>query len=179
MRLMVRQMLAERFGLRIRLESRDMPRYVLRLARADGRLGPKLTRAALDCSAVLASRFGAPAPPGSNAPACLWRAAISSDVARMMADGAPMREFAGLLERLLDRKVVDGTGLDGVYDIRLEFSADQMPIPLPPVPSGTAPPRDGLSLVTALREQLGLELDASRGPVDIIVIESARLPAPN
>jgi bla regulator protein blaR1 len=97
----------------------------------------------------------------------------------MVVDGAPMREFAGLLERLLNRKVVDGTGLDRPYDIRLEFSADQMPVPVPRGDNPDASARDGLSLFTALQEQLGLKLESERGPVDVIVIESAQLPTPN
>jgi uncharacterized protein (TIGR03435 family) len=178
MRLMVRQLLADRFQLRTRVEPREMARYVLRTVRADGALGTGLTPAQIDCAAVLAERFGAPAPAGSTAPACSWRVGIAPPVARMFVDGAPMGEFAGLLERLLNRKVVDGTGLKGTYDIRLEFSSDQLPMAVPPA-SDPPPPRDGLSLSTALTEQLGLKLESDRGPVEVIVIESAQLPAPN
>ncbi len=182
MRLMVRQLLAERFQLKTRVEPRQMSRYVLRAARGDGRLGAGLQGARIDCSVVLSERFGAPAPDGSNgsnAPACLWRVGITPPVARLVVDGAPMRELAGLLERLLNRKVVDGTGLRGPYDIRLEFSADQMPIAMPTGDTPDATARDGLSLFTALQEQLGLTLESERGPVDVIVIESALLPTPN
>jgi uncharacterized protein (TIGR03435 family) len=179
MRLMVRQLLAERFQLKTRVEPRQMSRYVLRAVRADGRLGAGLQPARIDCSAVLAERFGAPAPDGSNAPACSWRVGITPPVARLVVDGAPMREFAGLLERLFNRKVIDGTGLRGPYDIRLEFSADQMPIAMSTGDTPDATPRDGLSLFTALQEQLGLKLESERGPVDVIVIESAQTPTPN
>jgi uncharacterized protein (TIGR03435 family) len=176
MRLMVRQLLADRFQLKTRVEPRQMPRYVLRTARADGRLGAGLQPARTDCSVVLAARFGAPAPAGSNDPPCPWRVGITPPLARMAVDGAPMRAFAGLLERLLNRKVVDGTDLLGPYDIRLEFAADQIPN-APPAPD--VPSRDGLSLFTALQEQLGLTLQSERGPVDVIVIESAQMPTPN
>jgi uncharacterized protein (TIGR03435 family) len=180
MRLMVRQLLADRFQLRTRLEPRRMARYVLRTARPDSRPGPGLQPAKINCAQVLAERFGAPPPSGSTAPACAWRVGITAPVARMMVDGAPMPHFAGLLERLLRRKVVDGTGLQGTYDIRLEFSSDQLPMAVPP--SGDAPaaaPRDGLSLFTAVEEQLGLKLESEQGPVDVIVIDSAQLPTPN
>jgi len=181
MRLMVRQLLADRFQLRVRVEPRQMARYVLRTARADGRLGPGLQPASVDCAAVLAERFGAPAPAGSNAPACAWRVGISPPVARMFVDGAPLTEFAGLLERLLNRKVVDGTGLTGPYNVRLEFSSDQLPMGVPAADPAAPPPppRDGLSLSTALQDQLGLKLESERGPVDVIVIESAQLPLPD
>src|SRR5688572_4539361 len=179
MRLMVRQLLADRFQLRVRVEPRQMARYVLRVARSDGRLGSGLQPAKVDCAAVLAERFGAPAPAGSTAPACPWRVGIAPPVAQMFVDGAPMVEFAGLLERLLNRKVVDGTGLTGPYDIRLEFSSDQLPMAVPPGDAPAAPARDGLSLFTALEDQLGLRLQSEQGPVDVIVIESAQPPAPN
>ena len=178
MRLMVRQLLADRFQLRTRVEPREMSRYVLRTLRSDGAPGSGLTPAKVDCAAVLSERFGAPAPAGSTAPACSWRVGITPPVARMFVDGAPMTEFAGLLERLLNRKVVDGTGLKGTYDIRLEFASDQLPMAVPPA-HDAPPPRDGLSLSTALNEQLGLKLESDRGPVEVIVIDSAQLPAPN
>jgi uncharacterized protein (TIGR03435 family) len=179
MRLMVRQLLADRFQLKTHIEQRQMPRYVLRTARSDRRLGQGLQAARIDCHAVLSERFGAPAPERSNGPACNWRVAIAPPVAQMMVDGAPMREFAGLLERLLNRKVVDATNLNGTYDIRLEFSSDQIPLPMPAGDTPPAPAREGLSLFTAVREQLGLTLESERGPVDVIVIESAQLPTPN
>ena len=180
MRLMVQQLLADRFQLRTRVEPRRMARYVLRKARSGDALGPGLTAAQTNCADVLAARFGAPAPTGSNEPVCAWRVGITPPVARMMVDGATMRSFAGLLDRLLRRKVVDATGLQGPYDIRLEFSSDQLPMAVPPsadIP--VAAPRDGLSLFTALEEQLGLKLDSDQGPVDVIVVESARLPEPD
>jgi uncharacterized protein (TIGR03435 family) len=180
MRLMMRQLLADRFQLRTRVEPRQMPRYVLRRARSDERLGPGLQPAQTNCAEILAARFGAPAPAGSNEPECAWRVGIAAPVARMVVEGGTMPRFAGLLERLLGRKVIDATGLPGPYDIRLDFSSDQLPMAVPPaadVPA--AAPRDGLSLFTALGEQLGLRLDSEQGPVDVIVIESAELPAPD
>jgi uncharacterized protein (TIGR03435 family) len=179
MRLMVRRLLADRFQLQTRTESRQMPRYVLRTARPDAALGPGMAPTPINCAEILAERFGAPAGDGRIERECVWRVGISPPVARMFVDGAPLSQFAGLLERLLRRKVVDATGLNGAYDIRLEFSSDQLPIAVPSGDTPAAPPRDGLSVFTALEEQLGLRLQAEQGPVDVIVIESAQLPAPN
>jgi uncharacterized protein (TIGR03435 family) len=178
MRLMVRRLLADRFRLRTRIESRQMPRYVLRTARPDATLGAGLKPAAIDCAELLAARFGAPARDGTE-PACVWRVGITPPVARMFVDGAPIAQFAGLLERLLKRKVIDATGLEGAYDIRLEFSSDQLPISVPSGDAPVVPPRDGLSVFTALEDQLGLRLQSEQGPVDVIVIEAAELPTPN
>lgn len=178
MRLMLRRLLADRFQLRTRIESRQMSRYVVRTARPDATLGPGLKPAPIDCAEVLAARFGAPAPDGTE-PQCLWRVGITPPVARMVVDGAPISQFAGLLERLLRRKVIDATGLPGAYDIRLEFSSDQLPMAVPSGDAPVPPPRDGLSVFTALEDQLGLRLQSEEGPVEVIVIDSAELPAPN
>ena len=179
MRSMVRRLLAERFALRTHTESREMPIYRLVKARDDGRLGERLQPAAVDCAAILSARSGAPPPPGdTTSPQCAWRVGIAPPVAMMFVDGAPIREFAGLLERLVGRRVVNDTGLTGTFDIRLEFASDQMPTSLPLPPAGTAA-RDGLSLFTALEEQLGLRLESTRGPVPVIVIDDASLPTPD
>jgi uncharacterized protein (TIGR03435 family) len=69
--------------------------------------------------------------------------------------------FAGSLSRNIDRPVLDMTGLTGTYNIRLAFKP------------ANAPPEDsGPTIFTALSEQLGLRLEARKGPVEVIVIDS-------
>ena len=98
----------------------------------------------------------------------------------MTLDGAPMSQLATALESLVRRRVVDETGLSGTFDMRMEFGAEQMPFTVPLPPGATAPsPRDGLSVFTALEEQLGLKLDARRGPVPVVVIDGAEPPTPD
>ena len=180
MRLMMRRLLAERFALRTRSETRELPSYALVRARREGELGTGLVPASVDCAAILAQRAGALPPPGDASPACAWRVGIAPPAAFMMVDGAPMGEFAGLIERLVRRRVVDETGLAGSFDVRLEFSTEGLGLPTPP-PDATppTPARDIPSLFTALEEQLGLKLESRRGPVPVIVIESAQLPTPD
>jgi uncharacterized protein (TIGR03435 family) len=71
---------------------------------------------------------------------------------------------------------VDKTGLSAVYDLDLTWTPEQGPAG----PEGTAPQAapssDDVSLFTAVQEQLGLKLETQRGPVDVLVIESARRP---
>ncbi len=82
-----------------------------------------------------------------------------------------MRQFANLLGRFVGRMVVDRTGLDGNYDIDLNYTPDQ---------GGPAwIPSDWPSLFTAVQEQLGLKLESTRGPVDVLVIDSVRMPTPD
>ena len=77
----------------------------------------------------------------------------------------------------IDRIVVDRTGLTGTFDVDLtwnfEATADNHGVPLPP-PDSNAP-----SLFTALQEQLGLKLESTKGPVDILVIDHAEPPTPD
>jgi uncharacterized protein (TIGR03435 family) len=179
MRMMMRRLLAERFGLRTRFETRELPSYALVRSRRDGQLEKGLVPAAVDCAAILTARGGAPPMDDASAP-CAWRVGIAPPAAFMMVDAAPMREFAGLLERLVRRRVVDETGIAGTFDIRLNFSTEGLGLPTPPPDaSQSAPPRDIPSLFTALEEQLGLKLESRRGPAPIIVIESAALPTPD
>ena len=205
MLLMLRTLLRDRFGMVARTETREMPILALRLARADGRLGPQLKPAAVDCAALNAARGrgpaggpppggrvggppldgrGAPPPPGTpfslgERPACGDRMAFG----QLLAGGMPMSRLATqILSQLTGRVVVDRTGLSGGYDIDLKWTPtpDQLP-PGPPPPGIEPPPIDpnGPSLFTALQEQLGLELDAERGPVDVLVIDRLQQPAEN
>ena len=72
---------------------------------------------------------------------------------------------------MLGRTVVDKTGLSGVYNITLTFSRQD--IALQPQPGQPAPEPSAPSVFTALQEQLGLKLEAGKGPVEVIVVDSA------
>ena len=180
MRLMVRLLLADRFGLKAHTEKRELGTYALALVRGDGKLGERMRPSTIDCQAIIEARK-VPPPIGDAAPQCLWRIAVTSSSATMMVDGVSMGRFAALLEPMARRPVRDTTGLAGTYDINFEFAPDLAGLlGAPPNPGGTtAPPRDGLSLFTALQEQLGLKLESNRGPVDVLVIDGAVRPVPD
>ena len=85
-----------------------------------------------------------------------------------------MREFARAIQPTSGRIVFDRTGLTGRYAFSLTFSATRPGAPLNPN-AGT-----GLSdIFAALQDQLGLKLERSRGPVDVLVIEHIEPPAEN
>jgi uncharacterized protein (TIGR03435 family) len=172
---MLRTLLADRFRLVIHNEARDMPIYVLTGARVDGRLGSQLRSSSADCAAIFAAakaKGEAPPPTTNGRPTCGTRTTRGN----MMTTGVTMADFARNLGPFTGRPVVDKTGLTGVYDLDLTWTPEQGP----PGPDGTSPPpqpsSDGVSLYTAVQEQLGLKLDAQRGPVDVLVIESAERP---
>ena len=175
MLLMVRTLLADRFKLAVHTETREIPIYALVMARSDGRPGPQLRAAAVDCAALLAAaRAGGPPPPRAPAgerPICGMQTAPG----RMMAGGYALPDVARNLSNFAGRMVVDKTGLTGLFDLDVTWTPDQMPPgPLPPGAPAIDP--NGPSIFTALQEQLGLKLDSQRGPVDVLVIDHAEQP---
>ena len=167
---MVQSLIADRFKLVIRREPRELPIYALTLSRGDGRLGPKLKPSAVDCQALYNSTNPTPppAPPNQgNRPVC----GIRTSGATMVAGGTPMAQFAMTLSQAVDRPVIDRTGLTGGFDIDLAFTADQVL-----QRTDNPGPPDGPSLFTALQEQLGLKLEPTKGPVDVLVVVSTSRP---
>jgi bla regulator protein blaR1 len=156
--LMLRSLLEDRFRLSAHRETRDLPIYALVLARADGRLGPRLRQTASDyCAKRLeaAGKAGEPIPPGGAV--CGIRPSVNG----ITAGAFPMNELARFLALNTGRTVVDRTGLTGVWDFDLKYSPPNAPNPDPDPPS----------IFTALQEQLGLRLDATTGPVEVLVID--------
>lgn len=172
--MMVRSLLAERFQLSVRQETREMPIYALVLERPDGRLGPQLQRTTADCAAIMAAargRGGAPpAPPAlGERPQC----GMFGGFGMVRAGSIPMSQLAQMLSQQVQRVVLDRTGLMGNFDFDLTFTPDQAPQGPAPPGAPALPPVDpnGPSIFTALQEQLGLKLDSTRGPVPVTVVE--------
>jgi uncharacterized protein (TIGR03435 family) len=138
-------LLADRFKLRVHRETREMPRYALVRARKDGTLGPRLRPSSTDCQAT----------PGKCSltllPGHVTGGHVNMDTVRAV--------LVGSVERVL----VDQTGLDGWFELDLEWSPDQ-----------TA--SDKPSIFAAVQEQLGLKLESQRGPVDVIVVDHIERP---
>jgi uncharacterized protein (TIGR03435 family) len=160
MRLMVRSLLEDRFRLVFRREQREMQGSALVMARDDGRLGPGLSK----CT-----------DPKNVAPAKPIRVPPGGEVHTRAC--AAMSAVADLAAGLLGRPVVDKTGLTGLWSFVLT-SARLQPLP-PGLERDLADKEDVPSFMTALQEQLGLKLEPTRGPVDILVIESVQQPTEN
>jgi uncharacterized protein (TIGR03435 family) len=174
-RLMLRTLLADRFGLVMHTETRELPTYSLVLARKDGKLGPQLTRSDVDCDKWIAekrpqSRAGGPSPvsPDGFRPACMLLAT------RQFLTGGTrtIEQLAGPLQAFVGRPVVDRTGLTGTFDIDLRWATSgDLAV------TANAPPSDGPSIFTALQEQLGLKLEPGRAPARVFVIDKVERPA--
>jgi len=180
MPLMVRRLLAERFAFRAHLETREMPIYELRRARQDGSLGERIGPTTTDCEALARSveeqrRAGRPAGVPCGGFALITNP--ETGATRRIDTGQLMSVFAGSLQAYTGRLVVDRTGLTGRYDIELE--SERPKIDGIPGESGPETTKPGMSIFTALEEQLGLKLESTRGPVEVLVIDSAEPPTPN
>jgi uncharacterized protein (TIGR03435 family) len=81
-----------------------------------------------------------------------------------------LRELTRALEGRLNRPVVDNTGLTAMYDIKLEWTPDQVPRP-PDGGDERLGPDPGPSLFTALQDQLGLRLQTHKVPVDLVIVD--------
>jgi uncharacterized protein (TIGR03435 family) len=164
---LLRSLLRDRFGFQAHADTRNLPIYELVTVRDDRRLGPQLRPAAFDCAA---RKPGAPSPLDAKGESLCG---ITVGPNRVIVRGYPLSRFAASLTSPLQRIVVDRTGLSGPWNIDLRFTPDQ-PVALSGVIAPTDPnvPR----LVTAVQEQLGLRLEPSRGPVDVLVIDRISRP---
>jgi uncharacterized protein (TIGR03435 family) len=177
LRAMVRTLLADRFKLVAHTETRQQPTFDLVLSRADRQLGPRLQPTKTDCSA--AAPPAALPSPGGPLPQCGF---LGQSPARVFFRGVAVEALArSALTLQLGRLVVDQTGLTGTFDIDLEWTPRPEEIGPPPPPGGaqTAPSPEGPSLFTALEEQLGLRLERSRRPIEVLVIDHATRPSDN
>jgi uncharacterized protein (TIGR03435 family) len=178
MRLMVRRLLVERFGLRVRTETRQMGTYALVLAARDGRLGDRMKPSTVDCQALIDAGKVVMPRPGGPRPLCAWRIGLMNGLSTMWVDGIRMARFATLLEPMAMRSITDKTGLTGTYDIDLQFLADRG-LPIVPVAGTPAVSNEVPPLFTALQDQLGLKLESSRGAVTVVIVEQVQMPTPN
>jgi len=155
---MLQALLADRFKLVIRRETREVPVYALTLARG----GPKLQPAASPDSHASVPRT--PAHASGNE--------VRSGHVAFQAES--MSDFAWALTRMAgigDRIVVDQTGLRDRYDFELKFGRDRLG------PENV--PSQDPSIFSALQEQLGLKLESKKAPVEFLIIDHVERPTEN
>jgi uncharacterized protein (TIGR03435 family) len=177
---MMQPLLEQRFGLKYHHESRELPMYALVVAKG----GPKVTE----------SKPGEPMPfpndAKSDGPPRLGNREIIGEGMRMrpgsiQSRGGNTAFLVNVLSGILDRTVVDKTGLTGSYDFSLNWTPDEsmgnaLGGPRGGSPKDDAPPdAGGPTLFSAVEEQLGLKLQSVKGKVDVIVIDHIDLPTEN
>lgn len=178
MRPMLQAMLADRFGLKLHRETKELPVYLLTAAKG----GIKM-RESKEGSCITRG----PDTPRPSAGEKLPNFCGNIRMSRNGIDGADldMERLATTLSDVAGRTVIDKTGLTGKFDVHLEWAADDaMPgLVAPGLPPDTgAPPAgtdSGPSIFTALQEQLGLKLESSKAPVEVLVIDHVERPSEN
>lgn len=173
MQLALRHLLEDRFKLKVHRETREMDMYALVLTRPGGGPGPGLKPTATDCAALAAAAQAAaregkpPVPFGApGQPLC----GIAGSPGRLRFGGLPAVSFATAFSGPAGRMVVDRTGLTGRWDFDLTFAPENRGPDAPPA-DPNAP-----SFFTAIQEQLGLRLEPTKGPVDVLVIDGIEKP---
>jgi len=170
MLLMLRALLEDRFKLKVHREPRELPAYELVVVRP-GAAG--LRKSDVDCDALFAAGQ-VTRPEAGIRPRCgvsNGPVGPTGDTG-LIAGGFSMSQFAQFLQRL-GRPVIDKTGLTGRYDFDLAFA----PLGSSPADAPSDPARP--SFLIALEEQLGLKLQSTNGPLDVIVIDSIEQPVPD
>jgi uncharacterized protein (TIGR03435 family) len=150
---LVRELLADRFQLTTHRETKQMPVYLLVLAKE----GPKLK--------------------AHNDAGTKTRGGCGRLVGRRVTADA----IATILSRQVEHEVLNRTDLSGEYDFQLDFAPDSGPCRADGVRQGGSPadPSDLPSIYTAVQQQLGLKLQSTRGPVELLVIDRVEKPSEN
>jgi uncharacterized protein (TIGR03435 family) len=207
LRLMQQNLLAERFGLKVHIEKKEMQVYDLVV----GKNPPKLKEAAPakpGADGAPTHEFGHGGPSAGPTPMRMGAGGWADHSAgrtvtitmhgntRHQAVGEDMQQFADVLAAQLDRPVTDSTGLTGKYDFLLTFSggkegdgvgATAMMHGGPGGPGGGGGHADGPDsdasqppLPKAIQDQLGLRLEAKKGMADILIVDHLeRVPSEN
>jgi uncharacterized protein (TIGR03435 family) len=171
-RAMVRQLMAERFQLKAHLETRELATYTLVHARGDRRLGSNMRPAVIDCEPFHSDpRSILEAPADTRRRCTVSNRVFGGGVLTMRFNGTTTTRLAAYIETRLGRVVVDRTDLAGSFDIELTYEDERF--------LGSSKRREAPPLPIALQDQLGLRLVASRGPVGMLVIDSAERPTPD
>ena len=161
MKLMIQKLLADRFQLKFHIEKREMPVYAMVVLKT----GAKITPSAGDPNAFPGIGFGQ----GPGVLSLVGRNTTLDGVAN------------GLQSNVLDKPVVNQTGLTGRYDFLLRFTPDPSQVAnfggLPP--GNAADPDASPDIFSAFQEQLGLKLESTKAFVDVMVIEKIERPSEN
>jgi uncharacterized protein (TIGR03435 family) len=198
---MLQSLLEERFQLKVRRETKNLPAYNLVVAKGGLKMKPSADQTlpgpagpppagpppggAPPVGAIAAARVNGAGGPGPVGPGgqrrSIPRGMIQISPGGINGQAMEIKQFVSMLSRQVGRVVVDNTGLTGLFDVELNWTPDRTP-PQGGLPPGVElPPVDpnGPTIFTALQEQLGLKLETTTQPGDILTIERIEKPSEN
>jgi uncharacterized protein (TIGR03435 family) len=157
---MFQQLLADRFKLAVHWETRELPIYALVVLKNGSKLQP--TKETGDGSGTSTNGNGS--------------------TVQFTAKNISIPELAESLTQELSqevgRTILDKTGIEGKYDLTLKWATSLDSTPVSNAADG-ASPNSLPSIFTAIQEQLGLKLESSKGPVQVLVVDHAEMPSEN
>lgn len=184
--LMLQSLLEDRFRLQIHRESREMPVYALVTARGGLKLPPLREGTCVEQTnpqPPLPEPGGRMQPPGQGPMPSVRCGGVGVRLepggARLTGGKVPMAEFARVLSQVLGRPVTDRTGFSGAFDVNLDFLPDDTTGGLPAPPPGTIPAETASPSIFSAVQQLGLRLESTKGPVEVLVIDHVERPSAN
>jgi len=173
--LMLQTLLEDRYDLKVHRETKELPVYALVVAKGGLKLTPS------DCVKPDSSSPPPPAP-GQSPPAFCGNTRVSRSGQNLVLTGTGITtaDLLRTLSRVTERTVIDKSGYTQPFNATLAWAPEQSGAS-PPTPDGSAPLVDttGASVFTALQEQLGLKLESTKGPVEVLVIDHVEKPTPN
>ena len=160
MKMMIQKLLGDRFQLKFHFEKRELPVYTITIAKT----GAKLTRSQDDPNGLAG-----------------WNVGRSASGTTFTFRNAPLSQITAVLQNSLDKPVVDQSGLSEKYDFTVTFTPDPAQAALlggPPRPVADNPDA-APDLFAAFQQQLGLKLESTKAPVDVMVIDKVERPSEN
>jgi uncharacterized protein (TIGR03435 family) len=185
--LMLQSLLEERCHLQVHRDTRELPVYALVAARNGPRLSPPKEGSCLDAAGDVPQSptriVRMPVPGQGPTMFQCGRVGVALEIggARMAGGKVIMAEFVRMLSGVMGRPLVDRTGFTGLFDVQLDFQGDEATAGLPPPPPNSSAATDSRfpTITVALQEQLGLRLESTKGPVDVLVIDHVERPSQN
>jgi uncharacterized protein (TIGR03435 family) len=160
MKMMIQKLLADRFQLKFHFEKRDLPAYAVGIVKS----GAKIIKSQDDPNGLPGFYFGR-TPSGTT----------------LTFRNSPMSQITAVLQNFLDKPVVDQSGLSEKYDFTLTFTLDPaQAVRLGGPPGGTPDNPDAApDVFAAFQQQLGLKLESTKAPVEVMVIDKVERPSEN